>query len=148
MNLTIDLPLPPRALSSNGSHGHWAKHNEAVQAYRSEACDKAGTQLPKWWNPNRCRVSYTFCTKGGQKAEPLRWFPKGGRLRMEESHRYQPRDISNALAAFKAGQDGLVDAGILVDDSARWMELGSVTIDPSIGPFVRVVITEATDAKS
>lgn len=133
--LTIDLPLPPRALSSNGSHGHWSKKSRSVRNYRYwcylTALAAAQMRRTAMDPTDRRRVSYTFGIKGARA---------GGY--------YCPRDVSNALAAFKAGQDGLVDAGILVDDSARWMELGSVTIDPSIGPFVRVVITEATDAKS
>ena len=122
--LTIDLPLPPRALSSNGSHGHWVKKFREARSYRllcgvlaREAVGNA--ILPE----TRRRVSYTF----GVKEARMRGV-------------YCPRDVSNALAAFKAGQDGLVDAGILVDDSAKWMELGTVTVDATVGPFVRVVV--------
>lgn len=121
--LTIDLPLPPRALSSNGSHGHWSKKNREAQAYRNTVWALVWAARFPDLPPGRRRVSYTFGIKGARA---------GGY--------YCPRDVSNALAAFKAGQDGLVDAGILVDDSVKWMELGSVTIDPSIGPFVRVTV--------
>lgn len=121
MTLTIDLPLPPRVLSSNGSHGHWSKKSGAAKGYR-QLCRLIARGFAEN-APDRRRVSYTFGIKGARSTGA-----------------YCPRDVSNALAAFKAGQDGLVDAGILVDDSARWMELGSVTIDPSIGPFVRVTV--------
>lgn len=33
----ISLPWPPRALSSNGSHGHWRSKAEARRRYRRDA---------------------------------------------------------------------------------------------------------------
>ena len=119
--IVIEPPLPPRALSSNGSHGHWRTKSAAAKGYR-QLCGLLARAFAEN-KPDRRRVSYTFGIKGARSTGA-----------------YCPRDVSNALAAFKAGQDGLVDAGILVDDSARWMELGSVTIDATIGPFVRVVV--------
>ena len=121
--LTIDLPLPPRALSSNGSHGHWSRKSRAARDYRTSVWALVLAARFPDSPPARRRVSYTFGIKGARA---------GGY--------YCPRDISNALAAFKAGQDGLVDAGLLVDDSAKWMELGTVTIDATVGPFVRVTV--------
>ena len=124
--IVIELPLPPMALSSNGSHGHWSTKSGTAKAYRF-ACHIAARATPRMrgleLEQERRRVSYTFGIKGARA---------GGY--------YCPRDVSNALAAFKAGQDGLVDAGILVDDSKRWMELGTVTIDATVGPFVRVTV--------
>ena len=121
--IVIELPLPPRALSSNGSHGHWSKKSREARDYRQECYVTALVNCGRLRPTKRMRVSYTFGIKGARAAGL-----------------YCPRDVSNALAAFKAGQDGLVDAGILVDDSARWMELGTVTIDATVGPFVRVVV--------
>lgn len=124
--IVIELPLPPRALSSNGSHGHWVWKARETRRYRGE-CELLARATPRMrglrLEQERRRVSYTFGIKGARTLGL-----------------YCPRDVSNALAAFKAGQDGLVDAGILVDDSARWMELGTVTIDATIGPFVRVTV--------
>ena len=42
--------------------------------------------------------------------------------------RYRPRDEANAIDAFKAGQDALVDAGVLVDDTRKYLRQGPVTI--------------------
>ena len=122
--IVIELPLPPRALSSNGSHGHWSSKSRAAKGYR-KLCQIIGLQSrpPRWLADCKMHVSYTFGIKGARTLGL-----------------YCPRDVSNALAAFKAGQDGLVDAGILVDDSAKWMELGTVTIDATVGPFVRVTV--------
>ena len=42
---------------------------------------------------------------------------------------YGPRDASNGLSAFKAGQDALIDAGVIVGDDAQHLVLGSVEIE-------------------
>jgi hypothetical protein len=122
--LTFELPLPLRALSSNGAQGSWRKKAAARRAYREECgwlakgCD--------WEMPaERARLSLVFGIKGGRAAG-----------------RYQPRDASNALSAFKPAQDSLVDAGLLVDDSMKHLELGEVRIDSTVGPFVAVRIEE------
>lgn len=128
--ITFDVPLPPRALSPNGSHGHWSKTSKARKSYRQEVADEA--MAARWSGryvpvaPDRettkCRVSLVFGIKGGRGMA------------------YQPRDVPNAVSAFKAGFDGLTDAGLLVDDSRTWMELGEVRIDAKVGPFVRVTV--------
>lgn len=126
--LVIELPLPPRELSSNGSHGHWRKHSTAVSMYRTECYVRARAQMSPVRRdnpPQRVRVSYEVCTKGGRAVG-----------------RYQPRDATNAVAALKAAQDALVSAGALMDDSQRHMELGSVRIEPGEGPYVRCTIEE------
>ncbi len=126
--ITFEVPLPPRELSSNGSHGHWSRKSRAAKQYRL-ACRfgaLAATQCataPEIVRCERVRVSYLFGIKDARKLGL-----------------YCPRDVSNAIAAFKAGQDGIVDAGLIRDDSARYMELGTVTIDPKVGPFVRVTV--------
>jgi Holliday junction resolvase RusA-like endonuclease len=39
------------------------------------------------------------------------------------------RDIDNLRASFKAGQDALVNAGLIVDDSSEFLELGAINIE-------------------
>jgi hypothetical protein len=68
------------------------------------------------------RLSYAFCTKGSRKIGL-----------------YAPRDHTNAVDAIKAAQDGIADA-LGFDDSARYVRLGTVTIDATVGPFVRVTV--------
>lgn len=127
-SLVFEVPLPPKQLSSNRSHDHWRGRAAATAEYRQLvgwlAKEKA---VAERWPVAICgvnRVSLVFGVKGSRKAG-----------------RYAPRDEANAVAAFKAGFDGLVDAGLLVDDSRRYMELGEVVISPAVGPFVRVIVT-------
>ncbi|HEX2556688.1 MAG TPA: hypothetical protein VHK86_00060 [Nitrososphaera sp.] len=41
---------------------------------------------------------------------------------------YRPQDEANAIGAFKAGQDSLVDANIVPRDSRKYVRQGPVTI--------------------
>ena len=124
MNISFTVPLPPRELSSNGSHGHWQKESRVRSDYRGEVCIEAlAAQGTTRINADRARISLVFCIKGGRKAQ-----------------RYQPRDVANALAAFKSGIDGIVDSNMVIDDSAKHLELGKIAIDNKRGPFVFVEI--------
>lgn len=120
MTLKFQVPLPPRELSSNGSHGHWSKKAAHTADYRREVQWTVNAVMPI---ADRVRLSLTFCIKDGRKTQ-----------------RYQPRDAANALSAFKAGIDGLVDAGMVPDDSAKHLELGAILIDSTRGPFVEVTV--------
>jgi len=120
---TFTVPLPLRDLSSNGAHGHWTKTAKARAEYRLESSVHAANPLSFRPVPNRVRLSLTFCIKGGRAAG-----------------RYQPRDASNALSAFKSGIDGLVDAGMCPDDSRKHLTLGAIEIDSKRGPFVECTV--------
>ena len=129
MTLHFHVPLPPRMCSSNGSHGSWPLKARATRDYRHEgygyALEALREQSDAIEAPNRVRMSLAFCTRGVRLVG-----------------RYAPRDVSNALAAFKGCQDGFTDAGVWVDDSSRHLELGSVTIVNTRGPWVEVEIEE------
>ena len=38
------------------------------------------------------------------------------------------RDLSNAIASFKAGQDALADAGVIVSDSHKYLDVGKTRL--------------------
>lgn len=124
MTLKFQVPLPPRELSSNGSHGHWSKVSKARKQYRNEVFVEtlAAQTYPRTYL-EKARISLVFCTKGGRKVK-----------------RYQPLDAANALSAFKAGIDGMVDSHMVPDDSAKHLELGAILIDVTRGPFVEVTV--------
>jgi hypothetical protein len=42
--------------------------------------------------------------------------------------RYRPRDTANAIGSLKACIDGFVDAGLVPDDSHKWISWGTVDI--------------------
>ena len=97
MTLHIEIPgLPPRELSPN-ARVHWAKKAKVTAEYRLTArfCAIAACHLqtpPSW---NHAKVDITFVVPDKRR-----------------------RDKTNLAASFKAGLDGLVDAGIIKDDSA------------------------------
>lgn len=121
--IEFKVPLPPRACSSNGDKGSWRAKDAGVGTYRALAryvtINVVAGRAPR---PQRLRLHLEFCLKGGRK---------------ELFYNYQPRDADNAVAAFKAAKDGIADA-LGIPDSARFMELGTVTLTSKTGPFVRV----------
>lgn len=127
-HIEFEVPLPPRGLSPNlnGSKAHWARIMEARSEYRGTVKLLGVSQrnrTPGWTPPFLARVSLRFGIARG----PLR-----------SDGFYRPIDLGNAVAAFKAGFDGLVDAGLLREDHAEAMELGRVTISREHGPGVLV----------
>lgn len=121
---TFRAPLPLRALSSNGAHGHWSGAGAARAQYRDEVAFEAlAGHLRTPWEAQKVRVSLLFGIKDGRKAQ-----------------RYQPQDVSNAVSAFKAGFDGMVDAKLFPDDSRKHMALGTVVISEKVGPWVEVTV--------
>lgn len=129
--LTLEVPLPPLAASPN-RHEHRMTAAREAQAYRrfvaavaSEARAESG-----WPNGRRARLSLTFLLARARGPG--------------QAGRYRPGDPDNALAACKGLLDGLVDAGVLVDDSWGWLEIGAVRCDRERGPGILVEV-EALD---
>lgn len=123
-DLVFRTELPPRACSSNGNKGSWRKKHAATAQYRYEVTvDVMNTLDGGRWQTDKARVSLVFGIKGGKKVM-----------------RYQPRDVTNALAAFKAGFDAMVDEELFPDDSRKHLALGTVSIDATVGPWVEVTV--------
>jgi Holliday junction resolvase RusA-like endonuclease len=115
MELTVELPLPPRACSPNGRH-YWRVKSAAVKNYRSE-----------------CAMAYRAAWKSHLADKPLisgkvtvslefwqaRPF-KDGRARF--------KDVDNAVASMKAALDALKEANVIADDRAGLLSLGSVEL--------------------
>jgi crossover junction endodeoxyribonuclease RusA len=119
--------LPPPSLSPN-ARVHWSQRCEVVATYRMIAksrgwaalCDAEENRQPAW--PPAFAMTVTLVTKNNRR-----------------------RDLDNLLAACKPLIDGLVDAGLLIDDSSRY--LTSITVqrevDPGCEPHVRVELRGA-----
>lgn len=122
--LVFEVSLPYRALGQN-SRGHWRKKALPTAAYRQEVALIAASSIheQQWMPPARATVTLEYGTKGGRTAG-----------------RYQPRDEANAIDAFKAGYDGLVDAGVVADDSRKHLHIGGARISNTWGPRVRVMV--------
>ena len=117
--MTITLPLPPKGLSPN-DRMHWAWKAAAVKKYRSWSAAATTEQLCK--NPK-------YRGWAAAKVQPVFYFKDKRR-----------RDRDNLAATLKAAYDGLVDAGLLVDDE------GLVPLPPEIGvdrenPRVELILT-------
>jgi hypothetical protein len=114
--ITTLLPLPPRALSSNGSYGHWATHSKAVKRYREDcrllAAAARGELYTRFTPMEHARLSmrWVYCRTQGKDV-------------------YCPIDVGNAIYAAKPLIDSLIAAGIIAGDSADHLELGPVEIE-------------------
>lgn len=98
--LKIEISLPPRELSPNhtvGSRGGRLGKSRKVKAYREAA---------------RWLAMYALAERGGLTLWPA------ATARCTFYHRdRRRRDRDNLLASLKSAFDGLVDAGVLVDDA-------------------------------
>lgn len=118
--LTITILLPPKELSPN-ARCHWAKKAKAVKRYRELAhgCTLealAGRRKPRW-------KSAEVVIRG--------YFPTA-----------RKPDADNFLAALKAAFDGIVDAGVLVDDNGLFLTIEPLQVDRE-RPRVELVISRA-----
>lgn len=139
--LSVQVPLPPRYLSPNNGNNSWAAKRRAE--YRADIARRARevAALCGWEPPAKVRVSLVFGTKRDRE------YRKKQMLLKEKRRDYCPEDPSNAISAFKAGIDGLVDAGLFSDDNFRVMTLGSVDIRPDQGPWVRVTVEAINETR-
>jgi hypothetical protein len=55
---------------------------------------------------------------------------------------YSPRDVQNAIIALKPCIDGLIDAGVIQDDSYQFLEWGSTEIVKGKVPQVIIVVEQ------
>ena len=117
---TFDAPLPPPELHPNARPNRWAKAR-AIKAYRAAVGWAAKAALPKGWD--RAAPGYTLALHYGFKTN-------------------RNRDQDGLTAWFKAGQDGMTDAGVWPDD--HLVTSGGVTwgLDP-LRPRVVVTVTAA-----
>ncbi|MBV8971312.1 MAG: hypothetical protein JO290_03360 [Sphingomonadaceae bacterium] len=90
----VVLPWPPRALSPN-ARGHWSWRSKAAAIYRREC----------WALALAAGLTPAVVAGITDVAVQLDFFPPDGRH----------RDDDNAVAAFKAGRDGVADA-LQIDD--------------------------------
>lgn len=92
-NLPLSFTRPPLSLNDRG---HWAKKAAAVAAVRKEAAYRARATVPR---------------NLGHITTRLHYLPPDNRR----------RDEDNLVATAKACWDGLVDAGIVPDDTSEYM---------------------------
>ena len=128
-SVTIVLPLPKKVLSPNCAvatpGGRFAKA-AAVKRYRQLACEavKAEDIETAPWKKAAVAAKFYFQT----------------------NHR---RDQDNAMASLKAAYDGIVDAGLVIDDDYEHMErkMPLFENDP-IHPRVELIIMRVANAEN
>lgn len=69
-------------------------------------------------------------------------------LKRKQDGLYRPEDPTNAVYALKAFFDGLIDAGLIVDDGYKHMELGYARVCPKRAPEGVYVTVEECDRPS
>ena len=98
----ISIPIPPRALSPNG-RPHFMAKAKAKRTQRDTANMGARAALGRTPQPR-----WTHATV------QLRWYAKTARW----------PDADNAIGSVKGAIDGLVDAGVLLDDdNLTWLPI-------------------------
>jgi Holliday junction resolvase RusA-like endonuclease len=115
--VTITMPLPPESLSPNARVCREKKWR-ATKKYRTIAGEAAFAELatnPRGPLARACSQAKFFFARGGR------------------------RDKDNLLASLKAAFDGLVDGGLLVDDSGLTHLPVEVAID-SERPRVEITL--------
>ena len=112
---TATFPWFPKALSNNGSHGHWAPRAKATKIYRMACAYQAMSQ---GWRPVEWQAVMVHVV----------FFPPDRRR----------RGATNCLDSFKAGLDGIADV-LGVDDSKFRVSFELATV---VGGMVRVTVRE------
>ena len=120
MKITLVLPLPPKELSPNAStpwsaNARWFHVNARKQYRRDVGTESMGKLMGS-----------------GTAGTWRRFLKEKPRLRLTETYRFadkRKRDVRNLFAAFKAGEDGLVDASILPGDDDSVLEHGAPRIE-------------------
>ncbi len=116
-SLTITIPLPPKAVKPN-ARSHWRKKAQGNHTYRKQAWAAAKVEVkgnPPMWAKARMEVKAYFKTMN---------FP----------------DPTNLMASLKAAEDGLQDAGVIVNDRDLWPERPQMFKDAS-NPRIELTIT-------
>lgn len=126
MSFDVELPLPPKELSPN-ARVHYMVRARATKQHRHDCYLVMLGAKPKGWEGNS-PIELDFVYRAFRGC--------GGAVF---------RDCTNALSACKALIDGIVDAGVVPNDSKRWLSIGHFKLMTTAreakncpGVFVRV----------
>lgn len=101
-SVTIEVPIPPRSLSPNG-RAHWHAKGRAKRVQRDTSRLAALAAMGR--NPQ---------PRWHEATSKVTWYAKAARW----------PDADNAMGSLKAAIDGLVDAGVLIDDDRlTWLPI-------------------------
>jgi hypothetical protein len=143
------LPLPSRAAADlvHGTNNKWLKVNYS-KAAKATAHAAYVASMPQLRNQRvaKARISL-YWYLGDSKLEA-----KNGPGGKPIESCYRPRDLSNALQAFKPYQDALEIAGIICSDAHTHLEIGTIAIFSTAREHrgasgIEVVIEELIEVK-
>lgn len=112
--MRIEISQLPPVSSSPNWRGHWRQRYEDARMYQASV--------------------YYECVDIRNRLERLPWrpgFPPFSKARLTLTFvfpNHRTRDKDNLRARFKPGQDALVQAGFIKDDSPQYLVLGDINI--------------------
>lgn len=123
--LTLTLPLPPRELSPN-ARVHWAKKSRAKQSWKTDIYWCVWEQVFKCIPEDDPKYAMSpYIPETSKATIHLDWYMAG---HGNGDDLLRPTDVDNCIAAWKSGQDQLVDSGLLMDDNAKYVQIGRVNL--------------------
>ena len=119
--LTITFPcMPASELMPNAARRiHWAVKSKIAGKAREQAKILGLANKGQWQAPERAKITYEFHVANRRR-----------------------RDLDGLISACKPYIDGLVDAGILKDDSGFYLSIGGASMLPAKENETRVIIQE------
>lgn len=140
LGLKLVFPWPDSRLNPNSSKRHWKSKMGPTKRAREEARIVAWATKQEWLHAQPdvscATVILNSSTRHGfpwqQATAHITWYPPTGRR----------RDYGNLLSALKPTFDGIVDAGILADDSSKNLAIGRLELakPDRVKPRVEIVI--------
>jgi crossover junction endodeoxyribonuclease RusA len=116
--LVLRLLWPPPELSPN-ARVHWGTKKRATEKYRQDCYLVVRETWAQGWIPVCSTAKVVFVVPDKRR-----------------------RDLDNAMASMKAAWDGLVDAGLLVDDDSKHLKLAAPEMRVVKGQkYVEVTLT-------
>lgn len=115
MIVWIEVDLPPKALSPNAAGSHWRARHQAEKTYKQQCAYRFACVGPL---PPPITVHLEFYLGRGQATFD----------RVARRDRYFPKDEDNARSSFKRGQDALIVAGVIPNDSIKYLHAGRIVL--------------------
>lgn len=119
--LTVEMSLPPRE-AKPGTTGHWYGKSGAIAAYRADCAERfARAAREAGFAPIRGRVALLH----------LQFYYGVGRspvARAAAQWYAICRDDDSAMATAKPLRDSLQDAGLIANDSYKYLRIGTVLL--------------------
>lgn len=127
--MKIEIQQLPPVSSSPNWRGHWAERYQAARVYHAAVFYSCVDAINRAYREGR--LAFTDLPFKQVKLALTFIFAK---------HRRRDRD--NLISCFKPGLDGIVQAGLIVDDDAEHLEISNVDIlvDPERAPLTIIGI--------